>query len=97
MRGDEESEEKLVVLVDVPAEQPRQHDRVPEAGDRKGLSDPLREAEDDRLEVGDRMVHARESLRRAAAGSTHLPEIRVTIGYMKFDGRHVGRDSLILY
>ncbi len=62
VRGDEEREEELVVLVDVPAREPRQDHRVPEARDRERLGDALRQAEDDRLEVGDRMMHRRESL-----------------------------------
>ncbi len=60
--GDEEREEVGSGLVDVPAQQPRQHDRVPEARDRERLSDPLGEAENHRLEVGDQVVHRRESL-----------------------------------
>ena len=61
VRGHEEGQEVLVVLVDVPAEQARQHDAVAEARDRERLGDALCEAEDDRLEVGDR-VHRRASL-----------------------------------
>src|SRR5438477_503020 len=37
VRGDEEGEEVLVVLVDVPAEQPREDHAVPEARDREQL------------------------------------------------------------
>ena len=57
VRRDQEGQEVVVVLVDVPAEQPRQDDGVPEARDRERLGDPLEEPQDDRLEVGDR-VHA---------------------------------------
>jgi len=57
MRSDEEGEEVVVVLVDVPAEDLGHDHRVAEAGDRKGLGKPLDQAEDDRLQIGDR-VHA---------------------------------------
>jgi hypothetical protein len=57
VRGDQERQEELVVLVDVPAGQPRQHDAVPEARNRKRLGNSLGEAEDDCLEVGDRILH----------------------------------------
>ncbi len=55
--GDEEGEEVVVVLVDVPAEGLGHDHGVAEAGDREGLGDALDQAEDDRLQVGDR-VHA---------------------------------------
>ncbi len=49
----QEREEVLVVLVDVPAEQPRQDHAVPEARDREQLGDALQEPEDDRPRVRD--------------------------------------------
>ena len=55
MDGDQEREEELVVLVDVPAEQTRGHDSVAEARDRKQLRDSLEQSEHDCLEVRDRM------------------------------------------
>ncbi len=55
--GDEEGEEVVVVLVDVPAEGLGHDHGVTEAGDRKGLGEALDQAEDDRLQVRDR-VHA---------------------------------------
>ena len=58
MGGDEEGEEEVVVLVDVPAEQAGRDHAVAEAGDREGLGDALQQPEDDGLEVGDR-VHQR--------------------------------------
>ena len=53
MGRDEKGDEVLVVLVDVPAEQARQDDAVPEARDRKELGDALQEPEDDRLGIRD--------------------------------------------
>src|SRR5258708_1487484 len=53
MRRNEERQEVLVVLVDVPAEQPRQDHAVPEARHREELGDSLEEPEDDRPRVGD--------------------------------------------
>src|SRR5262249_49269062 len=50
---DEEGEEVLVVLVDVPAEQAREDDAVPEARDREELGDALQEPQDDRLGIRD--------------------------------------------
>ena len=61
MGGDQEREEELVVLVDVPPGETRQHHAVAQAGDRKRLGDALGQPEDDRLEVGDG-VHGRDSL-----------------------------------
>ena len=55
--GDQEDEEVVVVLVDVPAEEARDDHPVAEAGDREGLGDALGEAEDQRLQVGDRVGH----------------------------------------
>ena len=51
--GDQEGEEVVVVLVDVPAEQAGKDDAVAEARDRKRLGDPLQRAEDRPLEVRD--------------------------------------------
>ena len=68
--GDQEGEEVVVVLVDVPAEQARQDDAVPEARDRKRLGDALERAEDRPLEVGDG-VH--ERLRLAGGGRVEGP------------------------
>src|SRR5207247_7873103 len=53
MRRDEEGEEVLVVLMDVPTEQARQDDAVPEARNRKELGDALQEPEDDRPRIRD--------------------------------------------
>ena len=58
VRGDEKGDEVGVVLVDVPAEQPRQDDAMAEARDRKQLAEPLQQAEHDRLSVGDRQRSA---------------------------------------
>jgi hypothetical protein len=55
VRRHEEGQEVVVVLVDVPAQQARQDDRVAEARDRERLGDTLQQPEDDRLSVGDRM------------------------------------------
>src|SRR5947208_3249166 len=55
VRRHQECQEELVVLMDVPAGEPRQDHPVPERGDRKWLGDALEEAEDDRLEIGDRV------------------------------------------
>jgi hypothetical protein len=49
--GDQEGEEVVVVLMDVPAEQAREDHPVAQAGDRKGLGDALNQAKDDGLEV----------------------------------------------
>jgi hypothetical protein len=57
VRRDEEGQEVIVVLMDVPAEQPGQDDGVAKARDRERLRDALEQPQDDRLEVGDR-VHA---------------------------------------
>ena len=54
MGGDEEGDEVRVVLVDVPAEQPRQDHAMAETRDRKQLAEALQQAEQDRLSVGDR-------------------------------------------
>src|SRR5262245_13828259 len=54
VRRDEEGDEVLVVLVDVPAEQAREDDAVAKARDRKQLGDALEQSQDDRLEVADR-------------------------------------------
>jgi hypothetical protein len=51
MRRDEEPDEVVVVLVDVPTEDAWQHDAVSEARDGEQLGEPLEEAENDRLEV----------------------------------------------
>jgi hypothetical protein len=53
--GDEEGEKEFVVLVDVPAEQPRQDHSVTEARDRERLGGSLEQAKDHRLKVGDRV------------------------------------------
>src|SRR5260370_1445392 len=45
MRRDEEGDEELVVLVNVPADEPREDDAVPEARDGKELRDALEQAE----------------------------------------------------
>ena len=58
--GDQEGQEVVVVLMDVPAEQARQDDRVAQAGDREGLGDALQQAQDDGLQVRDR-VHRGEA------------------------------------
>ena len=55
MRRDEEGQEVLVVLVDVPAEQLRQDHAVAEARDREELRDALEQSQDDRLGVGDQL------------------------------------------
>ena len=55
MRRDEEGEEVLVVLVDVPAEEAREDDAVPEARDREQLGDALQQPENDRLRVRDQV------------------------------------------
>jgi hypothetical protein len=51
--GDQEGEEEVVVLVDVPAEETRKDNRVAEARDREELGESLKEAERNGLEVGD--------------------------------------------
>jgi hypothetical protein len=53
--GDEEGEEVVVVLMDVPAEQAGIDDAVPQARDRERLGDSLQRAEHRPLEVRDRM------------------------------------------
>ena len=68
VRGDEERDEVVVVLLDVPAEQPRQDHAVAEARDREQLAEPLQEPEQDRLRVRDqRERHCR---------ITRLPDVR---------------------
>src|SRR6266550_7275659 len=62
MSRDEEGDEVIVVLVDVPAEQAREDDAVPEARDGEQLADALEEPKDDCLEVADRL------------GGDHVPE-----------------------
>src|SRR5204862_1203881 len=52
---DEEGDEVAVVLVDVPAEDPRQDHAVAEARDREELGDALQEPQDDRLGIGDQL------------------------------------------
>src|SRR5262245_37826815 len=54
VRRDEEGDEVLVVLVDVPAEEAWEDDTVPEARDREQLGDTLKKPQDYRLEVADR-------------------------------------------
>ena len=51
MGCDEEGEEVLVVLVDVPPEEARKDDAVAQAGDREKLRHSLQQPEDDRLKV----------------------------------------------
>src|SRR5262249_6573874 len=51
--GDQERQEVLVVLVDVPAEETREDDAVPETRDREELGHSLEESEHARLEVRD--------------------------------------------
>ena len=51
---DEEGDEVIVVLVDVPAEQLREDHAVPEARDREELGHALQQTEHDRLQIGDR-------------------------------------------
>ena len=53
VRRDEEGDEVLVVLVDVPAEELRQDHAVAEARDREELGHALEQPEDDRPRVGD--------------------------------------------
>jgi hypothetical protein len=48
---------------------------VAETGDRKWLGDPLRQAEDDRLEVGDRVVHVGDSLGIAPCEGRMQPHV----------------------
>ena len=57
MRRDEEREEELVVLMDVPADEPREDDAVAEARDGEELGHALQQPEHRRLEVADR-VHS---------------------------------------
>ena len=52
MRGDEERQEKGLLLVEMPAQQGGENDTVPEAGDGKQLGNPLYDAEDDGLKIG---------------------------------------------
>ena len=54
VRGHEEGDEVVVVLMDVPAQKLREDDAVSEARDREELRHPLEQAQDDRLPVGDR-------------------------------------------
>jgi hypothetical protein len=69
--GDQEREEELVVLVDVPAEEARHDHRVPEARDREGLGDALHQAEHGSLEVRNRVVvHCPSVLLELAAGDS---------------------------
>src|SRR5262249_50285536 len=51
--GDEEVEEKRVLLIEVPTEQFRDDDRVAETGNRKELGDSLKESQDDCLPIID--------------------------------------------
>src|SRR5579859_6259843 len=53
MGRDEETDEVLVVLVDVPAQETGQDHRVAEAGDREQLRHALEEPQDDRLGIRD--------------------------------------------
>ena len=53
VRRDEERDEVLVVLVDVPPEELREDHAVAEARDREELGEALQQAEHDRLPVGD--------------------------------------------
>src|SRR5919197_1308932 len=53
VRGDQEGEEIRLLLVQVPAEQLREDDRVAEARDREQFGDALQQADHDRLEVAD--------------------------------------------
>src|SRR4051794_21995029 len=53
--GDEEREEEVVGLVDVPAQQPWRDHAVPQAGHREQLGGALQQAQHDRLGVGDRV------------------------------------------
>jgi hypothetical protein len=53
VRRDQEGEEEVVVLMDVPAQQARQDHAVAERGNRERLGDALQQAEDRRLEVAD--------------------------------------------
>ena len=53
VRCDQEREEEVVVLVNVPAEQPRQDHGVAEARDREELGEALEEPQHDGLEVRD--------------------------------------------
>ena len=62
MSRDEEGDEVLVVLVDIPAESLRDDDAVPEARDREELGHALEEPEHDRLPVADQR------------GGDHVPE-----------------------
>src|SRR6185437_1071322 len=74
--GNQERQEVGRVLVDAPTREPRQHDRVTEARDGKRLGDALRQAEDDRLEVGDGVVHAPEAYgaqTTGGEGAVHRP------------------------
>src|SRR5579862_205654 len=63
MGGDEERQEVVRVLLDVPADELREDDAVTEAGDGEQLRHALKQAERGPLEVGDR----HRSLRRARA------------------------------
>jgi hypothetical protein len=56
VRGDQEGEEVGLVLVEIPAEQLREDDRVAEARDREELGDALDEADHDCLEVRDQAI-----------------------------------------
>ena len=76
MGGDEERDEVLVVLVDVPAEQLRENHAVTEARDREELRDALQQPQHDRLRVGDQCgedhgVAERRPLRAAAEPGEH--------------------------
>ena len=72
MRRHEEGEEELVVLVDVPASEPRQDHAVPEARDREGLRRALEEAEYHRLEVRDRVMRRERQVREGQRHGGHL-------------------------
>ena len=53
VRRDQERDEEVVVLVDVPAEQAREDHAVAEAGDGEELADALQQSEERRLSVRD--------------------------------------------
>ena len=87
---DEEGEEVLVVLMDVPPEQPRQDDAVAEARDGKELREALEQSDHDRLEVGDHR-------RAAGAGSGILGSragLEPGVGE-ETEGDHEGRDAVL--
>jgi hypothetical protein len=75
MGGDEERQERVVVLLDVPAQQLRRDHAVAEAGDREQLRRTLDQTEHDGLEVGDHASARRRMSRVAgpAANSATAP------------------------